>query len=136
MPIDAYVDTNVFIRFFVKDNTEKAAGLKRLIQKAREGELVLHIVPIVILEIVWVLEKVYKWPKQEVIELIKALLNTPELKVEMKDVVDQAIKLYESTGIKFADAFIACWVKKRGGKRIYTYDKKHFKITGLEVEEP
>jgi len=136
MPIDAYIDTNVFIRFFVRDDTEKAAGLERLIQKAREGELVLHIVPIVILEIVWVLEKVYKWPKQEVVELIKALLNTPELKVEMKNVVNQAVQLYEFTGIKFADALIACWVKKKGGERICTYDKKHFKITGLAVEEP
>jgi len=136
VPVDAFVDTNVFIRFFVKDDSKKTEGLQRLIQKARKGELVLHVIPIVVLEIVWMLEKIYKWPRGKISELIQALLNTPELKVEMRDMVNQAIQLYETTNIKFADAFIACWVKRKSGRLFYTYDKKHFKVVGLDVEEP
>jgi predicted nucleic-acid-binding protein len=79
VPVDAFVDTNVFIRFFIKDDSEKAKGLQRLIHRARKGELTLYIIPVVVLEIVWVLEKVYKWPRRKVSELIQALLNTPEL---------------------------------------------------------
>jgi len=134
--IDAFIDTNVFIRFFVRDNSQQAQGLARLIERARKGELILHVIPVVVLEIVWVLERVYKWSRDEVAELIKALLNTPELKVHMKEVVTEAIGLYQSKKVKFADAFIACWVRKEGGKVLFTYDKEIFKIEGLQVREP
>jgi predicted nucleic-acid-binding protein len=135
-PIKAFVDTNVFIRFFVKDDSEKAAGLERLFQKVQQGEIALYIMPIVILEIVWVLEKFYKWSRKDVSEIIETILSTPEIRVEMKDVIFQAIQLYKDSNVKFADAFITQWVIKEGGSLFYTYDKKHFKTTKLEIKEP
>lgn len=41
----------------------------------------LHVIPVTILEIVWVLEKVYKYPKKAIRELAEAIINTPQLKV-------------------------------------------------------
>lgn len=61
------------------------------------------------LEIVWVLEKVYKFERKQIREVAEAILNTPELKIEMDDVFRKALQVYEEKNVKFADAVMGCW---------------------------
>ena len=66
-----------------------------------------------------------------------AILNTPEIKVEMEDIFRSAIEAYAARNIKFADAVMAFWGLDKGISAIYTYDEKDFKrIDGLEVKKP
>ena len=97
----------------------------------------MYILPVVILEIVWVLEKVYKYDKKTIREHIEAILNTPELKCEMGSVFRMAIRTYEEKNIKFADAVMGYWGIERDIFVVYTYDEKDFgRIENLEVQKP
>lgn len=90
-----------------------------------------------ILEIVWVLEKVYKYEKKAVRELVEAIINTPQLKIDMEDVFRKALRFYEGKNIKFADAVMGCWGMEKDLKTVFTYDEKDFKrIEGLQVKKP
>src|SRR5450759_1970844 len=131
----AFVDTSVLLRFLVKDDDLKARAVEKLLLTASGKGIALHILPVTMLEIVWVLEKVYKFGKKEVRELAEAIINTPHLKVEMGDVFLTALKAYEEKNVKFADAVMAYWGLEKKISIAYTYDEKDFRrIEGLTVK--
>lgn len=133
----AFIDTSAILRMLVQDDDLKAKAVENLIRTAPEKGLVLHVISVTILEIVWVLEKVYKYPKKAVRELGEAIINTPQLKVEHAWVFLNALKVYELKNVKFADAVMAFWGMDMGITTTYTYDEKDFKrIEGLTVLKP
>ena len=133
----AFVDTNIFLRLLVKDDETKAKACVNLIKDSKQNDFTLYVLPVTLLEIVWVLEKVYKYEKKAVRELTEAILNTPELKCEMEDVFRQALETYETRNVKFADAVMGYWGLERGVSTVFTYDENDFKrIKGLEVLKP
>jgi predicted nucleic-acid-binding protein len=121
----------------VQDDDLKAKAVENLIRTAPENGLVLYVIPVTILEIVWVLEKVYRYPRKAVRELAEAIINTPQLKVELAVVFLNALKVYEEKNVKLADAVMAFWALEKGITATYTYDEKDFKrIDGLTVLKP
>lgn len=133
----AFIDTSAILRMLVQDDDLKAKAVENLIRTAPEQGIVLHVIPITILEIVRVLEKVYKYPRKAVRELAEAIINTPQLKVELAGVFLNALKVYEEKNVKFADAVMAYWGMDRGITTTYTYDEKDFKgIEGMTVRKP
>lgn len=133
----AFIDTNVLLRLLIKDDDVKRKACERLLEKAQAKDVALYILPVAILEIVWVLEKYYKLDKKTVRELAEAILNTPELKIEIEGVFRDALAVYEEKNIKFADAVMGHWGKEKDISTVYTYDTKDFKrIEGLEVKTP
>jgi len=135
--LKAFVDTNILLRLLVQDEAAQHRACVNLLQIARKEGSVLHLLPVAVLEVVWVLEKVYRYPRSRIREIVEAILNTPELKVEKEAVFRKALSVYESQNIKFADALMAHWGIDLGLTTIYTFDEKHFrKIAGLEVRTP
>lgn len=133
----AFIDTSAILRLLVKDDDLKAQAVERLIRSAPENGIALHVLPVTMMEIVWVLEKVYRQPKAAVRELAEAIVNTPQLKVVMSGVFLQALKLYTEKNIKFADALMGCWGLSLGMDTAFTYDEKDFRrIDGLAVKRP
>jgi predicted nucleic-acid-binding protein len=133
----AFIDTSVILRLLVQDDDLKAKAVENLIRTAPEQKISLHVVPVTMLEIVWVLEKVYKYPKKAIRELAEAIINTPQLKVELASVFLNALKVYEEKNVKFADAVMGYWGMEKGIFTVYTYDEKDFKrIVGLAVLKP
>lgn len=135
--IKSFVDTNVILKLLIKDDDIKRKACEKLLKESKEKEIILFLLPVAVLEIVWVLEKVYKYEKKKIRELVEAILNTPELKVEMEDVFRNALKVYDEKNIKFADAVMGYWGLERGFSIAYTYDEKDFKrIEGLDIRKP
>lgn len=133
----AFVDTSVILRLLVRDDDVKIKAVEKLIRNA-DGECgVLYVLPVAILEVVWVLEKVYKFDRSSIRELVIAILNTPQLRIEKEDVFRKALLVYETKNVKFADAVMGYWGLERGYETVFTYDEKDFKrIEGLKVKKP
>ncbi|MCP4260665.1 MAG: type II toxin-antitoxin system VapC family toxin [Planctomycetes bacterium] len=135
--IKAFVDTSVILRILVKDDDTKRNASIKLIKESREKGIVLYILPVLILEVVWVLEKVYSFDKKSIREHVEAILNTPELRCEMGGVLRKSIKTYEEKNIKFADAVMGFWGIEKDLFTVYTYDEKDYKrIENLNVQKP
>ncbi len=133
----AFIDTSAVLRLLVKDDPAKARAVERLIKESKEKGIVLYVLPVTILEIVWVTEKVYRLSRKAIRELVEAILNTPELKCPLEQVFRQALITYETQNIKFADAVMGYWGLNEGLSTVYTYDEKDFKkISGLQVRKP
>ena len=129
-----FVDTNVFLRFFVADVQELYKKAKGLFQKAEQGEVRLVTSEMVIAEIVWVLESYYGFLKEEVKTVVESLLHAKGLKVINFNLIDKAIGKYVDDNIEFIDAYNGSLMEKRRYRRVATFDKRHFKkLKGVEV---
>lgn len=89
----AFVDTSVILRILFADDDLKRKAAVKLLKEAEDKGVSLNLLPIAVMEVVFVLEKVYKLGRNRIQELVTALLNTPELSVEMETVFRKACSL-------------------------------------------
>src|SRR3972149_11366461 len=122
-----FVDTNVFLRFFVRDVESFYHKAKVLFEKAESGQVKLETSDMVIAEIVWVLESYYDFSRSEIKEVIETILETKNLKVANHSRVKEAVDLYSIGKMDFIDAYNIAYMKSKDFKKVATFDVKHFK---------
>jgi predicted nucleic-acid-binding protein len=131
------IDTNLLVRYLTDDEPQKAKAVDTLLNRASKGELKILIPSVVVAELVWVLESFYKLAAAEITELVESILNTPGVDIQDKSIIKAALKIYRSKEIDLVDAWIIEFSKTRGAKKIYTFDKKHFKdIREIKIISP
>jgi len=134
---DVVIDTNLLVRYLTDDESQKAKAVDALLNSAGKGEIKILIPSIVIAELVWVLESFYKMIADDITGLVEAILNTPGVDTQDKSVIKASLKLYRSKKIDLIDAWIIEFTKAKGAKRIYTFDKKHFRdAEEVEIASP
>src|SRR3989338_11228111 len=106
-----FVDTNVFLRFFVRDVEPFYQKSKEFFEKAEKGEIRLETSEMVIAEIVWVLESYYGFTKAEIAEVVETILETRSIRVANHTRLKEAIKLYISESMDFIDAYNIAYMK-------------------------
>ena len=131
------IDTNLLVRYLTDDEPQKAKAVDTLLNRANKGELKILIPSVVVAELVWVLESFYKLAAAEITELVESILNTPGVDIQDKWIIKAALKIYRRKEIDLIDAWIIEFAKAKGAKRIYTFDKKHFKdLREIEIISP
>jgi predicted nucleic-acid-binding protein len=134
---EALADTNLFIRWIVRDDEKQTAAVDRVLSKVASGALQLHITAVTVAEIAWVLESFYVAPKKKIRDFILAILDTPGILLEEPELSREALILFAEKNIDFADAYYIAWTKASGLNEIYTFDKRHFSRTdGINVIVP
>lgn len=127
------LDTNVIVRFLLNDHPTQSQAAKKLLENPLENLLLLDIV---IAEIIWLLTSYYKFPKQDVIEKIKSILNLEKIQVN-KEVIYGALMFYQTNTIDFIDAYLAAYcTQKKNTKGVYSFDKDLDKIKAIKRFEP
>jgi len=132
----AVIDTNLLVRYLTEDDPDKAQSVETLLIKAGKGEIKIVIPSVIIAELIWVLESYYKMEAGEISQLVGSILNTPGIDTQDKNILREALKIYENKGTDFVDAWIVEFARQRNIKTIYTFDKKHFKETDLNISLP
>jgi predicted nucleic-acid-binding protein len=70
----AFIDTSAILRLLVKDDPAKTRAVERVLKESKDRGIVLSLLPVTILEIVWVMEKVYRLSRKAIRELVEAIL--------------------------------------------------------------
>lgn len=131
-----FVDTNIFLRFMVNDDPQKADACEMLFRRAITGEESLFTTDMVIAEIVWVLESYYELNKSDVREKLEKILNTKNLDCPNKEIIINALCAYEEKNIDYIDAYNAYILKMKGIDEVYSYDSHYDRIKGVKRIEP
>jgi len=132
-----FIDTNVFLRFFVRDVEAQYEKAHTLFEKAEAGKIKLETSELVIAEIVWVLESFYKLENSVIGPMIKSILATPGLEVVNGTLVEKAVELYVERNIDFIDSYIVAVMERHNVSEIFSYDKKHMsRIAAIRRKEP
>ena len=96
-----FIDTNIFLRVFVKDNEKAFKECLVLLTIVKENKIEAYTSSIVLAEINWTLGSYYHFSKPKTIRCIKSILNLRGLKVEDKHEMIRALQLYEKNSVKY-----------------------------------
>ena len=101
------------LRFLTQEPTHLAERALRFFEQAEKGETTLHIVPLVVAEVVWVLGSFYKYSRAEIREVLVPFLLSQRLFVHEKDIVIRALEIMSSANVNFVDAYLAETVRHK-----------------------
>lgn len=133
-----FLDTNIFLRYFTKDDDKKAQKALALLQRIEKGEERVETSLLVIFETVFTLKRRYHVTKSRIKELLLPILRLRGIHLPSKNLCIAALDLYVAHNISFADAFNTVYMKARGMTEVYSFDTDFDKIkdiTRLEPEE-
>lgn len=116
------LDTNVVVRYLVQDDPEQSARASELIDELTETEPG-YLSLVTVVELYWVLHRVYKVEADRCAELLEGLLEARELRVDRSAVVRSALAAHRN-GLDFADAVIAELGRTAGCDHTVTFDRR------------
>jgi predicted nucleic acid-binding protein len=135
--VRAALDTSVLIRHLTGDDPAKAARVRALLAQAAKGEVELLVPSVVLAELAWVLESYFRLAREEVAELLEAVLATPGVSILDRTLLAEAVVAYRDQGVDFTDAWIAAVARAQGCTTVYTFDRRHFaRLQGIQSATP
>lgn len=121
-----FVDTNVFLRFFTRDDTGQHAHAAALFRAADSGKITLRTGPPVLFELAWTLRSAYRVARPATFEVIEAILAMAALELTDRSLVEKALARARAGKAEFADAYIAVSAIAAGCSSIATFNRKDF----------
>jgi len=116
------LDANVLIRFLTKDHEEHYKISYKIFEQIESGEKEALLMDFILVEVVYVLKRIYKYEKSDISTALKKLLLYNHLYTENKLVTFEALNIYSDKNIDFADAML--YAKRNiDGFEIVSFDK-------------
>jgi len=116
------LDSNVLIRFVTQDDDIQYKKAAKLIRHAEPQSLCITLP--VVLECYWVLERLYKLTKEQLLQFLKMLASSKQYYIPHKEQLYKSILRYEQGAAQFSDALIVVLCNEEGCESVLTFDKK------------
>jgi predicted nucleic-acid-binding protein len=115
------LDTNILIRYLTRDDEQQWQQAVHAIQQNQPC----FITNIVLCEIVWVLRgTAYSFQKDEIINVLEAMLHSAAFEFENRSTVDQALQRYKQGKADFSDYLIGAIAQQAGCTETWSFDSK------------
>jgi len=133
-----FLDTNIFLRHLLNDVSAQSHAAYRLIASIEAGSVVAWTSPLVIAEIIFVLEnpKTHHVDRATLRDRLLLLLALPHLKLEHKRLYPRVFDLYVSLPIDYVDAYHAALLEHYKQHELYSFDHDFDAIPGMTRREP
>lgn len=126
------LDTNILLRFLLKDDPTQTSQARALLQSfSPQSPGWVGIATI--LEVAWVLSKSKALNRDSVAKTITRLLSLDTVIVERADAVAWALQNFRSTKADFADCLIAASARAAGCSKTVTVDRIAARDAGMEL---
>jgi predicted nucleic-acid-binding protein len=127
------LDTNVLIRYVVRDEIAQYRLASELIQQSRAGGQAALVTLLVMLESEWVLRSAYSYSKPQIIATFVSLLESGDLQIENENVLEKALHLWATRAANFANCLILAQGAALGCNNMITFDKRASKLPGATL---
>ena len=118
------LDTNVLVRFLVRDDQEQADKVYELFKQTEVEKGTLHISNLVILELMWVLESAYQIERNDIISSLDKLILIPLFSFENHSALQGFLIDAPGSSYDLSDLLIAHTAKSCDADVVLTFDKK------------
>jgi predicted nucleic-acid-binding protein len=125
------IDTNVLVRFLVRDDEAQFDKARRLIKREVAAGRRVFVSQLVLLETEWVLRSRYALPKVEIVAAISGLLDAADVQFEDEPAVEQALFVWKDSAADFADCLIGAQNRKLGCRATATFDVNASRLPGF-----
>ena len=125
------LDTNVLVRFLVRDHEAQFERARRLIKREIGAQEKVLISLLVLLETEWVLRSRYGRQKNQILDAISGLLDSAEVELEHEPTIEEALYLWKDSTADFADCLIGAHHRRLGCRATATFDARVVKLPGF-----
>ncbi len=116
---EALLDANILLRHLTGQPPELAQQVRGLLQTAEERKTRLTVTALTLAEVVFVLERTYRWSRDQIGSGLQTLLAAGVVHVPEHRILARALALYRSfPRVHFADAYVAAAALERGAALI------------------
>ena len=123
------IDTNVILRYLLNDHKRFSPKAKAFMQDVAQGLKKAELLAVVVVECVYVMEKFYEIPKNEIVDKLSRILNIKGIVNADKSAILDALVKYETSSADIVDCILAA--KSSPQRVIVSFDKdfKRLKAT-------
>ena len=118
------LDTNVLVRFLVRDDERQAQAVYTRFKQAEAARETLFVTLGVVLELIWVLESAYAVPPGQIVDALDDLRTMRILTFEAEPVLQRVLSEGRSGTIDLADLLLAHAANVSGCDAVLSFDKK------------
>ena len=126
------LDTNVLVRFLTQDDDAQFQVAADLIEGCTR-DVPGYVCREVMIELVWVLERAYKYPREEIADALLRIVTASQLSVENAQDIASIVNLYRDEGYDFADLMIRQAAQSTESRILKTFDQKLARLDGVEL---
>ena len=130
------IDTNALISFVTDRNPEQQQKIAPLFESAAHMKAVMFCHQHVLTEFIFVLDRIYHVPKNEIGVMIKDLIEMPGIEVVQEVDFNTIFSWWPDPVPDFGDALIAAVGKTISGSLVVTFDRKfaaNLKTLGISI---
>lgn len=127
------IDTNVLVRYLVKDDAVQYLLAKRLIEDQLNAGVPVMVGLLVVLETEWVLRRAYRYSKPDISSTLMALLAARAVMVEDEAVLERALLFWNLRAVNFANCLILAKGAAAGANALLTFDKRAAKLPACQL---
>ncbi len=125
------VDSNFFLRYVLKDNLVMWKKSDNYFRKAKKGSIHLIFLSEVVLEIEYVLRKLYSLPRIEIQSNLLKLINASYIEIRNKEMLRLAFNYYIERSIDLVDLLLY-FSSKNENIEILSFDKDYKKLANID----
>jgi predicted nucleic-acid-binding protein len=125
------LDTNVLVRFLIRDDEKQFERARDLIQGEAQREQFVCVSLLVLLETEWVLRSRYKLSKEEILSTFSELLSAADIRFEDEPAIAQALFMWKDSPAQFADCLIGARHWALACRATATFDQGALKLPGF-----
>ncbi|MBI2600573.1 PIN domain-containing protein [Candidatus Daviesbacteria bacterium] len=129
-----FIDTNLWVRFFICDIKDQFEVTKKLLENIEEGSFKAYTSTIVLLELQFVLQRLYHLSFEGILDVFDIVRKTRNITIIEKTNFDLALKFYQQHKIKFPDCLIASQLPKDA--TLISFDEELGKISEVITKKP
>ncbi|QOC23304.1 type II toxin-antitoxin system VapC family toxin [Wenzhouxiangella sp. AB-CW3] len=118
------VDTNILVRYLTQDDPAQASAATDLLESRISTQQHGYVSQVVLTELVWVLDRGYRYAKADIIRAVSGLLSVRELTIEKADEAWAALQQFETGQADFADYLIGLSGRLAGCTTTFTFDRR------------
>ena len=126
-----FADTNIFIRFLLRDNLQQAKEAGNYFASAKAKKIQIVVLSEILLEIDYVLKKVYGLSRLEITQKLSDLISSIYFDIKDRSLWIRTIELYPKTNFDLVDIFLFEKAKSVEGK-VLSFDKDFQKLKRLD----
>ena len=130
------LDTNVLVRYLLRDDEEQAEQARVAIDQALLSGKPVAVSLLTFLETEWVLRSCASLDKRTIIATFRMLLEAQDLRIEQEETLEEALFFYENHAADFADCLMAAHYTRLGCSSMLTFDRKAAQLPGVAVVSP
>ena len=127
------LDTNILIRYLTQDDPVQSLQASEIIERRLTEENPGFISIVAMVEIVWVLDRAYRFKTREIASVIERMLQADVLVVQNEQEVFTAMIALKDGQGSFADAVISALAYKANCSYTLTFDRKALQIPGFAL---